>query len=271
MEHQKRIGVRYACPRTIDAAGADSGRQLLLLRRPRAEVVQHATNNLPKILAIPAGLKCCFRTRSLRDRCIDIASNEGKCIELGSRVREHHNVGTTYEPLTADQIKPSLPGFDDILTSTTLGQYRKRRNKKNSRYTPAQSEYLQWHYKRGALDKDKRIPLQQVYDNMKKMREHGTGRYAFSRRENNFNGQVVSTERMKQWFSGRKAAQGMLPIDPRQAYWKAHKIDLLRAYVGGDTTGKKKEELAQVMFEREAASNDQRGVLDGVYYNTPPP
>ena len=31
------------------------------------------------------------------------------------------------------------------------------------------------------------------------------------------------------------------------------------------------EELAQVMFEREAASNDQRGVLDGVYYNTPPP
>jgi hypothetical protein len=55
----------------IDAAGADSGRQLLLLRRLRAEVVAHTTHNLPKILAIRSARSAMTMVRLDKDRKIE--------------------------------------------------------------------------------------------------------------------------------------------------------------------------------------------------------
>ena len=77
LEHQKRIGVRNAGARRIGAAGANSGRQLLLLRRPRAEVVEHAMENLGMILAI----------RSVRGALAMVLTEKGRKIEEKLRAK----------------------------------------------------------------------------------------------------------------------------------------------------------------------------------------
>ena len=61
----------------IGAAGADLGRQLLLLRRPRAEVVEHAMENLGMILAI----------RSVRGALAMVLTEKGRKIEEKLRAK----------------------------------------------------------------------------------------------------------------------------------------------------------------------------------------
>jgi hypothetical protein len=217
--------------------------------------------------------KCHFPTLSLRDRVILLASNEARCVELGSHVRAHVNVDVDFDPVTKEDLQNSLTGFDHILANNKVGQYRKVASSGRYNLTPTHYEYLQKHYKRGAEKKEERIPPHAVHENMRRIRIAATGRLLFNRREDNIHGRVLSAAKIKSWFSQTKGKQGTQPIEPRLAFWLATKVDELRLRVDGNQTTlprKKKPVLAKMLADKEKTENTIYGFVNGAYIVTPP-
>ena len=201
------------------------------------------------------------------DRVTLLAANEAAMVTLGSKVVAHNYTDGAFAPVSKDNIKDSVPGFNHIYASHSLGQFRKIKHRKRKiKMEPTCHEYLQTQYNAGVEDKKNRLPVGTVRANMAQLRLRSNNNYVFSRREGNIHGQLPSESQIKSWFSVRTQQQGRNVLEPRFAYWKAHPVARLRELVGGNNAAQHKNaHLATILTAREKTAGTVVGIVDGIY------
>ena len=200
------------------------------------------------------------------DRVTLLAGDEANMVALGSKVIAHNYTEESFGPVPKNQIKDSVPGFNHIFASHSLGQCRKKKHRKRkNKLEPTCHEYLQKQYNAGVEDKRNRLPIGTVRTNMSQLRLRSNNNYVFSRREGNVHGQLPSESQMKSWFSTRTKDQGRNVLDPRFVFWKSHPVGQLRGLVGGDVAERKAPYLAKILYDREKTAGTEVGFVDGVY------
>jgi hypothetical protein len=92
-----------------------------------------------------------------------------------------------------------------------------------------------------------------IQQRMRNMRIQGTNRYVFNRRTDtdNIHGHVLDIPRLKQSFSKVTREQEKQPIHPCAAFWRTKPLTELRQRVGGGTSEKSMNDLAEELEQTD--------------------